>query len=446
MKAQVPDSLIVQKISITGNERTNNSIILREMSLSLGQAFVLSDLEKEVERSRRNIFNTNLFIWVVADIETVADSAVINIEVKEKLYLLPLPILYLADRSFNEWWYNRDHDIKRVIYGLQLNHSNLTGNADVLKLKAYGGFIPYFELSYAKPYIDRRQRMGLRGGVFFSRQKSFPVRTWEDKLDFLETEEKSRRRLGAFVEYNLRNALYHFHTLYLGFTDLSISDSAKAVNPSYLGNAENRLPYFTFQYDYRFDQRDNFLYPLEGQVINLSLVNYGMGISDFVNHTRIGAEYFGFLPIHGKLYADFKFRSQVSFPKKQLYPFVLGFGYRNALVRGYELNVIDGQHFALAQTDLKCELLKRTLNISKFLKIKQFNSVPLSIFARSFIDVGYVKNYFPELSKSNLSNKALLGYGLGLDLVTFYETVLKLNYSVNQTGFNKVYFGVQRAL
>jgi outer membrane protein assembly factor BamA len=431
---------------LEGNERTKSLIIYRELSFAEGESRPQVELASELERSRRNIFNTNLFISVDADLETRADSAFVTIKMKERLYLLPLPILYLADRSFNEWWYNLDHDLKRVIYGLQLNHSNLSGNGDVLKLKTYGGFIPYFELSYSRPYIDKRQRMGLSGGVFYSTQKSFAVRTWEDKLDFIDTEARSRQRKGAFVEYNLRNALYHFHTIYLGYTQTSVSDSVTAINPNYFGDAGQSLSYGTFKYDYRFDKRDNYIYPLDGHLFNAGLTYFGMASSKEVNYLRLNAEYFGFYPLVGRFYAGVKARGQLSFPKKQLYPFVLGLGYRNSLVRGYELNVIDGQHFGLVQTDLKYQILNKTFNISKFLKLKQFNSVPVGIYGRVFFDTGYIRNFNPQFSNSSLSNKLLYGYGVGFDLSTFYDTVFNLNYSVNQTGFNRVYFGIQRYL
>ncbi|TBX22834.1 BamA/TamA family outer membrane protein [Jiulongibacter sediminis] len=445
-QAEFERELFVASISLEGNERTKSAIIYRELSFAEGESRPQAELVSELERSRRNIFNTNLFISVDADLETRADSAFVTIKMKERLYLLPLPILYLADRSFNEWWYNQDHDLKRVIYGLQLNHSNLSGNGDVLKLKTYGGFIPYFELSYSRPYIDKRQRMGLSGGVFYSTQKSFPVRTWEDKLDFIDTEARSRQRKGAFVEYNLRNALYHFHTIYLGYTQTSVSDSVTAINPNYFGDAGQRLSYGTFKYDYRFDKRDNYIYPLDGHLFNAGLTYFGMASSKEVNYLRLNAEYFGFYPLAGRFYAGVKARGQLSFPKKQLYPFVLGLGYRNSLVRGYELNVIDGQHFGLVQTDLKYQILNKTFNISKFLKLKQFNSVPVGIYGRVFFDTGYIRNFNPQFSNSSLSNKLLYGYGVGFDLSTFYDTVFNLNYSVNQTGFNRVYFGIQRYL
>lgn len=438
------DSLYVTQILIRGNERTRESIIIREMTFTPGMRLHVDRLEAEVERSRRNIFNTQLFISVQADYDVVGEEAAVVIEVKERLYLLPLPILYLADRSFNEWWYTRNHDLKRLIYGIQLSHTNLTGNSDFLKLKALGGFIPYFELSYGRPYIDKRQRMGLRGGVFFSAQKSFAYRTWEDRLDFVQSEEQTYKRKGLFVEYNLRNALYHFNTLYLGLTRTEIADTIPQINPNYFGAVGSEMDYLTFSYDYRFDKRDNRQYALEGSLLKAGLNYYHTfekGVSD---HARINFSYKSYFPIGGKFYGSLGAKTQVSVPRKQLYPFVMGLGFKSNLVRGYELNVIDGQHYVIGQADLKYQVMNRTFDLGRILKLKQFNTLPLGIYLSTFMDAGAIRNYYPELSQSTLSNRFLYGGGLGLDIVTFYDTTFKINYSINQFGFGKLYFGVYR--
>ena len=438
------DPIVIGKIEVFGNKKTKKTIILREMTISVGDVLDPEDLEMEVERSRRNILNTNLFIYVNADYELHKNSIRICIDVQERLYLLPLPIIYLADRSFNEWWYNRNRDLSRIIYGIQLNHTNLSGNGNHLKLKAYGGFVPFFELSYNRPYIDKRQRMGLRGGVFYSTQKSFRFRTWDDQLDFFETDNRTIKRQGAFLVYSLRNALYHLNKVYLGYTETTISDEATDLNENYFGTARNYLPYFTFKYDYQFLKVNNKQYPLEGQSLRANITAYGMGLSEHVNQASVNISYIGYTSLGEKLYGSMETRGQVSIPKKQLYPFISGFGFRNAFVRGYDLNVIDGQHYALLKTDLKYELFNNSLDLSKFLKFEQFNTLPLALYAKVYADAGYVRNFFPESSNSTLSNKLLIGGGVGLDVVSFYDTAVQLSYSVNQSGFSKFYFGVSK--
>lgn len=444
--ATVADSLELRSIQILGNERTKDNYILRELSVELGQKIPEEQLEKVLERSRQNIFNLKLFISV--SLEKKVDEGFLDLKiiVKERLYLLPLPIFFLADRNFNEWWYDRNRDLSRTIYGIQLNHANLTGNGDELKLKAYAGFIPYAEVSYNKPYIDKRQRMGLRGGLFFSTQKTLPFRTWNDKLDFYNTEKKMRERKGAFVEYNLRNGLYHFHNINLGFTAISINDSIVTLNENYLGDNGTRLNYFGLSYEYRYDKRDNFQYPLKGQVFQAKITKYGLGVFKDADQVDINTTFVKYIPLPYSFFLDFGFRGKFSYPQRQLYVFTAGLGYRNTLVRGYQLNVIDGQNYGLLSTNLKWKVFEKSFDLSKFLRIQQFNTIPVATFAKLFGDLGYVQNFYPELSNSSLSNKLLWGGGVGLDVVTYYDTAFDINYSINQFGNSKFFFTVRRGL
>ena len=71
--------------------------------------------------------------------------------------------------------------------------------------------------------------------------------------------------------------------------------------------------------------------------------------------------------------------------------------------------------------------------------VRQFRHVPVSIYLKTYADLGYVKNY-PYYEERNLntrlSNKMLFGTGLGLDVVGFYDIVLRFEYSFNAHGEN----------
>jgi outer membrane protein assembly factor BamA len=436
----------VGEIRITGNHRTHGRIISRELTFKTGDTLALDDVGKMLERSRQNIFNTNLFIWAKVTGDITSDTLKVEIEVKERWYFMVLPLVFLADRNINEWWYDRNHDLRRITYGGIIKHFNLSGNNDQLRLKAYGGFVPYFELSYIKPYIDKRQRMGISGGVFFSTQRTMAFRTWNDKLDFHPTEVRSRRRAGGFAEYRLRNSLYHFHSLYVGFSHAKIADTIAALNPNYFGERQTTQRILTLSYDYRFDNRDNRQYPLKGRYFFGQLANYQIYTDKHSSQTSLVTGIGEYFKIRGKLYGDVMFRAKVSAPQRQFYPVTSGLGFNNNLVRGYELYVIDGQNYTLFKTNLKYQLLKHTFDLRKLIRIKQFNNLPVAVYPNAYYDMGYVRNYHPELSNTKLGNKWLKGGGLGLDIVTWYDTTIKFNYSVNQMKEKRFYFGIYRDL
>jgi outer membrane protein assembly factor BamA len=188
--AQNDDKIIVENITISGNKRTKERIIRRELAIQIGDTILKSDLDKRIEIDRRKVSNTNLFLTVeikntVDSTQTQIQNTNIRIIVKERWYLLAYPTLGLADRNFNEWWYDRGRDFGRLIYGIDATQYNLTGNNDRLRVRTDFGFIPRTDIYYSTPYIDKAQKIGLTVGITrivpitinysFSVQKAVPV-------------------------------------------------------------------------------------------------------------------------------------------------------------------------------------------------------------------------------------------------------------------------------
>lgn len=439
------DSVYVRQILIKGNARTKDKIILREVAVKEGDSLRKSTLTEVLETDRRKIVNTNLFITVHVAVVDVSDSVIdIEIEVKERLYFLAYPVFYLADRNFNEWWYERKRDLRRTIYGVYSRHSNLTGNNDQLKLRAEFGFVPNFEVAYSTPYLDKELTKRISVGALYVMNKTMAYRTWQDKLQFFQSETKQRERLYLYSVFSQRKGFYQSQQLELSYTQVQISDTIAVLNPNYLLDAQQKQNYFLASYAYIFDKRDNRQYALDGYSFSFSATKYGLLPSDNVNLFSVAAAYTQYFPLGKRFYANYSIRGRASFPEKQPFLQTLGLGYRNDLVRGYELYVIDGQQYALLKTNLKYNLFNRTFDLKRYLKIKQFNTFPLAAYLNTFIDVGYVRNHFSTINNSKLANKLIAGTGLGLDVVTFYNIVGRINYSLNGLREKRVFFAVTR--
>ena len=63
--------------------------------------------------------------------------------------------------------------------------------------------------------------------------------------------------------------------------------------------------------------------------------------------------------------------------------------------------------------------------------------VPLKIYAKTFVNTGYVYN--PHPGQNDLANKFLYSGGVGFDLVTFTDFVIKIEWSFNRLGENGLY-------
>ena len=79
-----------------------------------------------------------------------------------------------------------------------------------------------------------------------------------------------------------------------------------------------------------------------------------------------------------------------------------------------------------------------------YLKSRSHDRIPFRIYARLFGDAGYAYNKSNTIMFSNsLTNRVLGTYGLGVDVVTFYDFVLRLDYSFNQLGQNGLFLHIK---
>ena len=441
-----PDSaLVIGDIIIEGNNKTRAGIIFREMAVKSGDTLTGATIQKALEIDRRKIINTNLFVTVEMLTGTNPDSVRTDIRVivKERWYFIVLPVFQLADRNFNEWWYDRNRDLKRTIYGVYLSYGNVTGRADKLRFIAEFGFIPKFEVAYSLPYIDKAQKTGITVGSSYSTNKTMAFRTWNDKLDYLSSESVNKERFYSYVTLTRRNKYYTFHSVDLRYSYGKISDTIAVLNPNYLLKGRTVQKYFQLTYSFSYDKRDNTQYPLLGQSGAVQFSKIGLLPSDHIDQAYFYGSFRKYIPISKRWYANTGIRTRLSIPKRQPYLQTIGLGYRNDLVRGYELYVVDGQDYALFKSEIKYKLFSIQKHFS-WIPVKQFNTVPLAAYINTFADAGYVWNSYPEFSNTRLANSLLYGAGTGVDFVSFYNIVARFNININAQGDRRFFFNIAR--
>jgi outer membrane protein assembly factor BamA len=439
------DNVIVGDIVVEGNHKTRGTIILRELAIKSGDTIARAEFAGLVEIDRRKIINTNLFITAEILPHPNADSlrTDLRVVVKERWYLIIFPVFDLADRNFNEWWYERNRDLRRTTYGAYMSYGNATGRGDKLRFLAELGFIPKFDVSYSLPYIDKAQKTGFTVGASYSLNKSMAFRTWRDKLDFHNSESINRERFYTYINLSRRNRYYTFHSIDLRFSHTRISDTIAALNPYYLLKGRTNQNYFQLSYLFTYDRRDNTQYALQGQVGGFQISKMGLLPSDGINQLYLYGSFRKYIPISKRWYANTGIRLRASFPRRQSYLQTVGLGYRNDLVRGYELYVIDGQDYALFKNEIKFKLFSVQKHFN-WIPIRQFNTIPIAAYINTFGDLGYVQNAYPELSNTRLGNKLLYGAGAGLDVVTFYNIVARMNFTLNGKAERRFFLNIVR--
>ncbi|MBL7774523.1 MAG: BamA/TamA family outer membrane protein [Saprospiraceae bacterium] len=428
----------IDTIMLEGNRKTKPSLILRELEFSAGDSLPLSTLAETLERNRLRVMNLSLFSSSTVELDTLGGGRLLAVRFRlvEMWYLYPIPLFELADRNFNVWWSEFNRSLKRVNYGIAWTHLNLSGHADILRVNLNFGYSNRYELVYERPWLNRRQTLGFRVATGFSRTHEVAYRTGGNKQLFtVDPDNWQKNRYYANLSLRWRPKLLVDHSAILEYHFNQIADTITTiVNPDFFLDSRSRQRHFSLIYRFTIDKRDIRPYPLSGWLAVLDLRQNGLLPSDDLHLFRATAEWKKYTAFTPFLSLETVLKARVSLPRRQP-PFFnnQALGYGNDLVRGYEFFVMDGLDYGLLRSSVHLRLFEHTFNFGKIVPMKAFKVMPLKLYFSINNDLGYAND--PYYAANNpLTNRLLYGYGIGLDIIAFYDKVAKFEWSWKGTG------------
>ncbi len=432
----------IDSILFKGNEQTKNQILIRELDFNPGDSIAINTLDTRLEYNRRKLMNTNLFIWVKADLNQLPNGHLkISFEFLEQWYILGYPIFQLADRNLNDWW-SRGRDLNRSFYGIRFIHNNFQGRNEKLIIKAETGFTQRLDFTYSNPYLDKKKTLGLSINASYSTSKTIPYKTRNDTLQYLTAEKILRERWAGGISLRKRFKFYDLQSLELKYTHTVVSDTIVKLNPTYFALNTKEQNFTQLLYRYSYDFRDLIAYPLRGRKFDIAFSKVGILPADQVDFWDITGAIAYFFDLGSHFFLTTQVKGKISSNTNIPYANIIGLGYGNEIVRGYELNVLDGKSYFLNRNTIKFQLLNKVFNLP-FLPIKQFNQIPIAIYPTAFYDFAYVNNNF-SANENKLVNQWISGGGLGFDVVTYYNLVCKFGFPVTNGSKIGMTIGIGR--
>ncbi len=431
---------VIRAIRISGNKKTKPRIILRELDINVGDSINQVQLDTTLLINRNKIFNTNLFITVDLQLENKrGQDADLHIKVKERWYFFPAPLFELVDRNFNEWWHQRNRDLSRVRYGIRLTQDNVFGLNQKLELLFLTGFVNQYSIGYKIPYIDRAQKTGLGFNVSYTQNKAIPFQTEDHQLDFIDSEDILRERLSAEISLRRRSKFYDFHTVKLSYRKTTLADTVAQINPLYFLDGQTQQEFFKLEYIFEHNKTDINAYPLNGEVYKIEIEKFGLGIFNDVDMLGATFTLAKFKELGKGFFVDGLLKGRYLLHQQQPYSISRGLGYGNNLLRGYEFYVLDGQHYFLNRNTLKFRFVNTKKELG-FIPLPQFRTMPLAMYLTAYFDTGYVSDRFFTETSNRFTNRFIYGAGIGLDIVTFYNMIIRCNYAINSDLEHAFYF------
>ncbi len=426
--------LTIGNIVLKGNKKTKNYILLRELLFKTGDVLTEKELAIKLQQSKEFIFNTALFLEVTATIANIQNNvADIEIAVKERWYFFPLPYFRLVSRNFNQWWVNENRSLDRVNYGIKFMQANTTGQNDNLNIWLINGYNKQITARYGLPFVDKSLRHGFNVGFLYATQREINYTTQYNKQVFFKYKDVVRSISRFDATYSYRPDQRWRHYVRMSYTAEKVADTVLQLNPQFNPKGLTSMRYPDISYTAQYYNLDYIVYPKKGYALNAGI--YKRGLNSATNLWQIGAQATWALPITSSSFLRFEAAGAYRFPNQAAYTTSRLFGFGDFQMRGLEYYVVDGTAGALARATLHKQLFKYIFKNP--IKSKTHDKIPFTFYFKLFGDLGYSHNKFA--GNSMLNNQLLRTCGLGIDIVSIYDFVFKIDFSFNQLGNQGLY-------
>lgn len=424
---------VIGIIYIEGNRRTKSYIIERELPFKAGDSIYLPELVKGFEISRQQLFNTGLFNEVVVALKSFRGYEVdVIIQVKERWYTFPIPYVKPVDRNLSEWS-RQGYGVNRLNYGLKFTQYNFTGRNDRLRFWLITGYTKQIQFQYDQPYADKTLRHGYGIGFTYSFNKEINYATVNNQQMFTDSLTDGIRRWEGKIEYTYRPGLRTFHAIRLSVVRQVVDSQLLDLNPKYFTANRSAITYPELSYTIRHVNVDYVHFPLTGWMGEASLLK--RGIHKNMDMWQLSAKATKGWQLAKKTFYSLQGIGILRVPFDQPYINHRMFGYGELFLRGLERYVVDGVAAFMARSTLRRELFR--FNINSPIRSRSHDRIPFRIYARTFGDMGYAYN--KNFTGNSLTNRMLYTGGLGVDIVSFYDLILRFDYSFNQLGQNGLF-------
>ena len=424
----------IQSIHVIGNKKTKSFIIERELPFAAGDSLLKKDLQQIFKQAAIQVYNSNLFIEVNLDsIVTNEDQLAVTVKVKERWYIFPSPQFSLIDRSFNEWYTTYKADFKRVVYGFDFSHNNFSGRRDNLNITVLSGYARNISFGYSNPYSNAKLTEGYSIFASYTENKEVGYKTnFNERILAYKNGLFVRKSFNAGGSYSRRKSVFKRDAFSIDFNYIKVNDSivTSKYNPNYFNAEKSSQIFLDFSYGLSYANTNKNAYPTKGLIYNFSITKRGFGFSGGVNSLVLNGTFSKYFTHKHNFYSAVKLSGNLKLPFEQAYINKRAIGFGNLNLRGLDLYIIDGVAAAVANYTFSKKLFSFKIPVPFHIKVLPY--LPFTFYAKAYTDIGF--SYLPNKYISRLNNTLLRTAGFGLDILSIYDIVVKVNYSFNQLG------------
>ncbi len=411
-KVEYIETFIVDSISISGNEKTKDYVILRELTFSKGDTVDYKTLEYSSER----VFSLGIFNRVEIYPRSLKGTNIIQIEVMESWSIYPIPIFEI-----------NNGDLKDASYGLSLYYKNFRGRNETINFQFTLGYDPSLSLSYYNPLIEEKNE--LSSTVNFSYKNASNINREAELAygkDFnfkqISGQFMVSKRFGSYTKVG---ALAGYLSI-LPPDDLPVGFTAS-------GEVKDNYPFSGLVFTY--DSRDLINFPKSGYFLQTEFVHYGLGGN--VDYNFIKADFRDYHKITDGLVGKWRTVARHTFGSKVPFYNYSFLGY-DEYIRGNSGKKREGNNYLVFNTEIRYPIISEwNLSLDLPLLPVSLTSARIGIFVHGFADSGVSFNNNSKVSIRDFDT----GYGLGLTVLILPHNSFRIEYGLNEKNKGEVLFG-----
>ncbi len=438
VSAQSEAFIIVEEILVEGAKKTKTKTILRELDFQVGDTLLLENVKERLKQNESFVYNTALFneVRILLGTNSRENRTAIRIELIERWYWFVIPVFELADRNFNVWWTEQNRDWSRTKYGFSLLRYNMRGRNETLSLGFRWGYNRKVLFDYNFPFIDKKKIYGLSLSTHYYADRELGANTLDNKWQFIRNDGFSNNRFSSGFTISRRKEITNAHYLSAFYHRNSITENIVSENSDFYGEGRTQQKYVALEYSFEVDRRDVHRFPLNGYYFRSRLQKWGLGLFDDLDVLFSDIAFSKYQKLAPKFYAGINMKGRFLLNGTVPYFNRSRVGFLENFVRGYEYYVVDANHFALGKLVLRYQLLDLKFD-NPLLGQDEFATIPLKLFVKIHHEMGWTE--MEEDLDNPLNGKLLRGTGIGLDLYTFYDMLMTLDFTVNGRGEKGIY-------
>lgn len=467
LPADFPSPYIkISKVEVSGNVRTKEQIIVRELDFDLSDSLATFDSKQprqfggqkrfspkdssevalRMKYSRENIINTKLFLEASLTLEAQEDATYkLTIEVKERWYFWVFPVIQLDHPNFNDWL--KEPDLSQVTQGVFTSHNNMFGLSHQASFIGYLGSSKGLGLGYYIPWVGNGQKMGLRMGGIYRNSAVVEYGSMENERQML-FDDDAMKEYHLLATLTLRPGLYNYGKLRLTGSHTNISDSLFNLTrdeglSAFLPEDRKSVSHINLYAEYSYDSRNNRAYPLKGNYMKGFVDKRGLGIIGHdVDYFFYGLDMHFYQQISDRWFAAEMFNLTSSSGENIPYHYKLTLNSGNGFVRGYDYYALRGDNLYYFRSNIKYNVIKPGIMPARKEKHKdsKFRNVPYAFYINLIADVAFA-NEATYADYNPYNNRGLYSWGIGIDFISYYDLVLRFEYMFTVIGTHGFYFG-----